>query len=638
MNPPSTQMIKNRSTKNTSQAFRYSLDHLTEDHYQSFFTARETLCWEDAIAELMSRKDIVKPHKISTFLGDRRRNDFIFLLPITSESTVLDFGTGWGNTSLTLAQYCRRVVAMEADRNRLRFANQHFQHRGQTNISPVCAGKGQHLPFADETFDAVIMNGVLEYTPYSAAGSPRDVHRRVLREVRRVLKPGGMILVAIENRFSYRWLTGHRDWQAGGLRWVPFLPRVLANLYSRVVLRKPFRAWLHSYAQLRRLFSDAGLDDITVRGYFPNHVSYTNIFDIGDNDNARRMVNEIRQTKSLPIKERIVYGLAASAIPFRTLVHDFMITGRRPGGSQPSVPGTLTKAASAGLDTENSISYDLRSSWRCALLEVRQNGQSRRLLKYPRDDQWADLIVKEAECLERLSHLEISGEQFDVPDYIGRGNALGRPYLLMGYLPGLVSVLHFQDIARCRDVTNWLISLARASAIGTLDQSAIDERIAAARSCVPDLSHWQPIPTLSCEIKWEKIPTILVHGDFGPSNILVDGSQLNIIDWEFGDVAGPPLIDLIDFFLYVFYGQQRDYRLAWRHLFYDAAGADHRALMREYCQELSIPEAAVGTLVQLYLLHKLMLLNRLPERKPQVKRRELAELLMTTDFAALSLD
>ena len=621
-----------------TKVFRYGNDHLTEDHYRSFFADRETMCWEDAIGQLMARKDVVKPKKIPTFLSDVRRNDFVFLLPITLQSTVLDYGTGWGNTSFTLAQYCEQVVAMEPDGNRLRFAAEHFQTRGRRNITPVCAGTGKHLPFADATFDAVVMNGVLEYTPYSAMGSPRKIHRQILSEVLRVLKPSGMILVAIENRFSYRWLTGHRDWQAGGLRWVPFLPRFLADIYSRLWLRRPFRAWLHSYADLRRLFSEAGLSDITVRGYHPNHVSYTNIFDIDDNDNARRVVDEIRQTKPLTRKERLVFGLAASAIPFRTLVHDFMITACRPGGPKTLVPGTLTAAASAGLDTDGSISFDLRSSWRCALIEVRQNGKSCRLLKFPRDDRWTDFIVNEADCLERLSQLDLPDGTLLGPAYLHRGEALGRPYLVMGFLPGLASPDYFNYTAQSRRVTDWLIALARTSAMGTLDQTIVAGRVAAARSCVPDLINWQPNQAHALAVKWEDISTILVHGDLSPGNILVDGDQLSIIDWEFGETAGPPLIDLIDFFLYIFYRKRRDYRPAWTDLFYGVSGAEHRALMRHYCENLCIPDSAIGALAQMFLLHKIMLLYRLPEHKPQVKRSQLTEILLATDFTALRLD
>jgi ubiquinone/menaquinone biosynthesis C-methylase UbiE len=53
---------------------------------------------------------------------------------------------------------------------------------------------GEHLPFADNTFDMVYVHGVLQY-----AANPAQM----LAEAKRVLRPGGHVVTMVYNRISW---------------------------------------------------------------------------------------------------------------------------------------------------------------------------------------------------------------------------------------------------------------------------------------------------------------------------------------------------------------------------------------------------------------------------------------------------
>lgn len=98
---------------------------------------------------------------------------------------VLDFGCGTGNLSRHLARSgydvdaCDVSAAMIAEARRL--------DGGSVRWS-VLGGETAALPYADAAFDAVVASSVLEYVP--------DLER-VLVELARVTRPGGVLLVTV---------------------------------------------------------------------------------------------------------------------------------------------------------------------------------------------------------------------------------------------------------------------------------------------------------------------------------------------------------------------------------------------------------------------------------------------------------
>lgn len=99
---------------------------------------------------------------------------------------VLDVGAGPGFFALGIAGLVGEAGAVDGVDINARFvegANARAADRANVNFHLL---EDHRLPFADATFDRAICKNVLEYVP--------DVHE-TLTEIRRVLKPGGRVLI-----------------------------------------------------------------------------------------------------------------------------------------------------------------------------------------------------------------------------------------------------------------------------------------------------------------------------------------------------------------------------------------------------------------------------------------------------------
>lgn len=195
--------------------------------------------------------------RLGEYVTGTGRSGWHLLLPEGPGRTLLDLGCGWGPVSFNLAPHFANVVAADTSAERIAFLAARAQAEGTQNIITVLAGDGSRLPFPDGQFDVVVMSGVFEWVPCGRAGKPEEVQKNLLREIRRVLRPGGCLAMSIENRWAWKTWATHPDGHTG-LRFVAWLPRPLAGLWSKLKGRGPFRNYLYSARQLRRMLAGAG--------------------------------------------------------------------------------------------------------------------------------------------------------------------------------------------------------------------------------------------------------------------------------------------------------------------------------------------------------------------------------------------
>lgn len=100
---------------------------------------------------------------------------------------ILDVGCGSGGAAIHLATLAPQalVVGVDLSRRMLRYGERRLQQRGATSVS-LRYGDATELPFEDEQFDMAYSIASLKMWPDRDAG---------LREMHRVLRPGGRIIV-----------------------------------------------------------------------------------------------------------------------------------------------------------------------------------------------------------------------------------------------------------------------------------------------------------------------------------------------------------------------------------------------------------------------------------------------------------
>jgi len=118
------------------------------------------------------------------------------------DARVLEIGAGCGAITRYLGEIGAEVVALEGTLRRASIARS--RTRDQANVRVVCDRFGDFV--ADEKFDAVTLIGVLEYAPLFEDGP--DPHTALLTRACELLKPGGQLIIAIENQLGLKYFAG----------------------------------------------------------------------------------------------------------------------------------------------------------------------------------------------------------------------------------------------------------------------------------------------------------------------------------------------------------------------------------------------------------------------------------------------
>jgi 2-polyprenyl-3-methyl-5-hydroxy-6-metoxy-1,4-benzoquinol methylase len=163
-----------------------------------------------------------------------------------SSLNLLDIGSSTGIMTNEYAKYFKDVTGLDLDTTAVQYCTNKYKRE---NLKFICAPI-EETNFSDSSFDVITCTQIYEHVPSD---------KKLIEEIFRLLKPGGVCYFAAGNRFKV--IEPHYK-----LPFLSFLPKKVANVYIRIFTKQDFYYEnLKSLRNLKKLVSKFEIIDYTLK-------------------------------------------------------------------------------------------------------------------------------------------------------------------------------------------------------------------------------------------------------------------------------------------------------------------------------------------------------------------------------------
>ncbi len=181
------------------------------------------------------------------------RHNLLRWYQFKADGRALEIGAGCGALTGLLCDNLKEVVALEYSEQRALVTAQ--RHAGRSNLEVVVGGLQDYEE--SEKFDYITVIGVLEYAPTFYGGD--RPFESFLERASKMLKPHGVLMLAIENKLGLKYLAGAPE---------DHTARVFDSIYDYPF---PTKVRTFSRKQLKDLLASVGFADIDWYYPFPDY-------------------------------------------------------------------------------------------------------------------------------------------------------------------------------------------------------------------------------------------------------------------------------------------------------------------------------------------------------------------------------
>lgn len=240
------------------------------------------------------------------------RKNLLNWYPFDEEASVLEIGCGMGAITNMLCDRCKDVTAVELSQRRAMTTL--LRCRDRENLE-IIVGNLNDIKF-EKTYDYITLIGVLEYQGnYTDSDNP---YVDFLKKIKKLLKPNGKLIIAIENQYGLKYWCGAREDHLG----IPF-----EGINSYVHTQRGVRTF--SKETLKDIIKEAGFKDTYFYYPLPDYKLPTTVF-------SEKYLPEqgkigglkyyyIPNAETLHIDERMVYDEIIKNNVFEFFANSFMV-------------------------------------------------------------------------------------------------------------------------------------------------------------------------------------------------------------------------------------------------------------------------------------------------------------------------